>query len=523
MERNFVDARTDPIEETVDAAVCLVGAGAAGITLARALAPSIPGVVLIESGGFEPEGETQNLYSGLNLGLPFPNLAACRMRYFGGTTNAWYGHSRENDAIDYEGRPEIGLPKWPITQSELHPYYAKALETLGNSPRSLDTNYLVSTAGFPTDDLVERRSDALMTKVFQTARNLRFAAAFREELENLANLTVYLHLNAMHVQLSADGGRVEHIDGATLSGRNVRVRAKIFVICCGAIENARLLLASNDVMTAGIGNGSDHVGRYLMDHIHFRASRFIPGPAFPSLYDRAVSGRKDLLIEIGLKDDYVRRSRISQYYCEMDPFFEDDEVRLAVADFRGNFMKPGGRQFISDIATILSDLGGSRRYLLARRRDYLRPDYFVMDHRIEQTPNWDSRVVLSDRRDVLGSPVADVDWQLSETEYRTFEVGQETLARELSALGLGRVQLEPITPEMVRERPMSHFHQMGTTRMSAEPGAGVVDTSCRVHGVANLYIGGSSVLPSAGYGNPTMTLIAFALRLADHIKLTVGA
>jgi choline dehydrogenase-like flavoprotein len=522
MQRNFVDARTDPIAETIDAAVCIVGAGAAGITLARNLAASVPGVVLIESGGFAMEGETQNLYSGLNLGMPFPNLAACRMRYFGGTTNAWYGHSRDNDPIDYESRPEIGLPGWPIGQRELQPYLAKAFETLGNSPRSLDAEFLVSRAGLPTDGLVEKRSETLLSKVFQTAAHMRFAN-YRSEMGGLANLTTYVHVNATRVQLAADGGHVEHIDGATLNGRKVRVRAKIFALCCGAIENARLLLASNDVMKPGIGNGSDHLGRYLMDHIHLSSSRFIPGPAFPSLYDRSVAAAKDILVEIGFKDAFLRRQQLAQYYCEFVPVFEDEPVRRAAGAVRGNFMKPGGRQFIQDVATVLSDLGHSSRYLLTRRRNYMRPDYFEMDQRIEQTPNRDSRVVLSDRRDILGSPVADVDWRLGDTDFRTFRLGQQALAAELSALGLGRVQLEEITPEVVRERPLSHFHQMGTTRMSVSPGDGVVDLSCRVHGVANLYIGGSSVFPAAGYGNPTVTLIAFAIRLADHIRSVVIA
>jgi choline dehydrogenase-like flavoprotein len=522
MERNFVDARSDPIEQTVDASVCVIGGGAAGITLARVLAASVPGIVLIESGGFAPEGATQNLYSGLNLGLPFPNLASCRMRYFGGTTNAWYGHSRENDPIDYEGRPELGLPAWPVGRSDLAPYFAAALESLDNLPQSLDAPLLIARAGLPTDGLVETRSQALLTKVFQRTRKLRFAEVYRDELGRLENLTVYLHLNVTHIQLAADAGHVVHVDGATLDGRRIRVTAKIFVLCCGAIENARLLLASNDVMEPGVGNGSDHVGRYLMDHIHLPISRFIPSRSFPATYDRSFASAKGLLVEIGFKDEFLRREKLSQYFCEFTPVFEDDAARDAVDRVRGDFMKPGGRQFIRDVATILSDLEKSGRYLLARSGDYLRPDYFAMDQRIEQTPNRDSRVLLSGRRDVLGDLVADVDWRLTETEYRTFRIGQESLAHELSALGLGRAQLEEITPDVVRERPLSHFHQIGTTRMSVSPGEGVVDPACRVHGIANLYVGGSSVFPTAGYGNPTMILIAMALRMAEHIKAAIA-
>jgi choline dehydrogenase-like flavoprotein len=306
------------------------------------------------------------------------------------------------------------------------------------------------------------------------------------------------------------------------------------VLACHAVENARLLLTSNDVMTSGIGNQHDHVGRYFMDHLHIYASKFIPSGRFPALYNRFFAAARNLNANLGFTDDALRELDVLQYYCRFEPHYASTEVADAVSGLRDGFMEPGDVGYLRDIAIVLSDLGGAAELVLARRGlsavksgetslfAALQPAYFVLDHRTEQAPNPSSRVVISGRRDALGNLIADLDWRLSEPDFRSFRIAQGKLASELSALGYGRFELEEITPEIVQSRVEGHYHNIGTTRMSDDPKAGVVDSNGRVHGVENLYVAGSSIFPTAGYAGPTMMIIGFALRLADHLRLLLA-
>ncbi|MCK0209627.1 GMC family oxidoreductase [Starkeya koreensis] len=525
MAAGYIDARGSEVGEEIEASVAIFGAGAAGLTLARELSRKIGGVALIEAGGFDLEGETQSLYFGNQLGLPYYNLAACRLRYFGGTTNHWSGFCRANDAIDYEGRPVLGLPKWPVTPQEVEPYIRSAAESLGISGDFFDVGLFVESLGLSSDELADGRSEVLETKVFQVARDIRLGKIYREPLGSTGNLTVYHHLNAVHVRLAADGSRVEAVDCATLTGRKIRVKAKITVLCCHAIENARLLLVSNDVMNVGIGNESGCVGRYFMDHTHIFASRFIPSPTFPLIYDKRFTERNNLNLNVGFKDDFLRKENLLQYYCRFNPVYFDEDIGESVRNIRYGLFEPGDVRFLKDVANVLSDIHGvaAQAATYQDMLPYPLPRYYKLEHRLEQAPNPHSRIVISDRKDALGSAIADLDWQINEHDIDSFRRGQEYLVNEFSALGYGRAEIEEITPELVKSRVSGHYHHIGTTRMSDTPADGVVNGDCRVHNVANLYIGGSSTFPTAGYSGPTMMIIGFSLRLADRIVADLQA
>jgi choline dehydrogenase-like flavoprotein len=146
--------------------------------------------------------------------------------------------------------------------------------------------------------------------------------------------------------------------------------------------------------------------------------------------------------------------------------------------------------------------------------------------RAEQAPNPASRVMLSEERDAFGLPRIALDWQLLDVDKRSLKVTMEALDRELRRLSLGRVEPsawldEPETPwvadPLVSNHPVGGYHHMGTTRMATSPRRGVVDADCRVHGLGNLYVAGSSVFPTGGWANPTLTILALALRLGDHL------
>ncbi|WP_051340463.1 FAD-dependent oxidoreductase [Azospirillum halopraeferens] len=520
----FRDALTDGLPETLDADVCIVGAGASGMTLAMQLADADVRVLLLESGGMDIDGQTQGLYRGSNLGLPYFDLTSCRLRYFGGTTNHWGGYCRANDPIDHEGRPDLGVPAWPVSLDALGPHIARAAAMLGLKPEGWDPAHQLRARGLPDDALIERHSRRLETKVFQISQQVRFRSLFRDALAGQANLEVVLNANVTNVGLGPDGRRVERLTVKTLGGATAEVRARVIVLACHAIENARLLLDSDDVMPQGVGNAHGHVGRYFMEHAHVISGVFIPAKGrFPAIYDAGYMGSINVNANISLTAEAMRERGILQYYCRFRTPEDNEAVRAAMGRIKDAFWEPFDPDFLEDLAEVMANLPSAVDAVVGK----LRPPrgdapYYVLDHRIEQAPNPDSRIVLSERRDALGNRPAHLDWRLNDLDYRTFREGAEVVAAEMSALGLGRFQLEPFTPEIVERGVRGHFHHIGTTRMSERPEDGVVDADLRVHGIDNLYVTGSSVFPTAGYSGPTMMLIALTMRLADHLKGPAG-
>jgi hypothetical protein len=417
----FIDTREDGVPEVIRGRVCVIGAGAAGITLARKLAETQPGVLLVEAGGLDIDGRTQSLFAGRHLGLKYFDLASCRLRFFGGTTNHWSGYCRANDPLDYEGRPDLGLPAWPFGHEALEPYILEAGRSLGIEANAFEPHKVVAAAGLDALQLVDDASDSLVTKTFQLAQDIRLGQIWRDEIIASPNLTPYLNLNVTQIRLTPDARQVSHLEAATTTGRQYRIEATHFVLCCHAIENARLLLASNDVMPAGVGNAHDHVGRYFMDHVHILASRFIPSGTFPPLYDWGFAARHRLNANISFTDDVLRRDGLLNYYCRFVPQYVSERTRDALKNVVWGFRQPGDLDYLADVAQVMTEIGGATRLELSRRGlGYYPPEYYLLDHRIEQAPNPDSRVVLSDRRDQIGNLIADLDWRLNDHDIDSF-------------------------------------------------------------------------------------------------------
>lgn len=513
----FSDALANAPPARIDADICIIGAGMAGITIAADLASSKRKVLMLESGGLALEGATQSLYQGKQLGIPYYDLTACRLRYFGGTSNHWGGYCRPNDPIDYEGRPDVGLPAWPINDKDLAPHLAKAAKRLGFPEGGFDPRYHLKRAGLEGAHLVEERTNKVVTKVFQISRKRRFSELYKESIEAQTNLEILTHANVTHIQLAPNGASVDHVVVKTLAGKTFNVHAKTFVLACHAIENARLLLASNDIQKAGIGNLSDQVGRNFMDHVYVKGGTFLPAKGvFSKLYNHSYQKSKKLNFNLGFSDVVLRKEGLLQYYCRFWPKNDGEEELEALARLYDGFFQPFHLDLVSDLAEVLSAPLQTARGL-GELTGRLEPQLYELDHRIEQAPNPESRVLLSNDRDALGNRRADLRWELSKTDVDTFQRGQKLVANALSAVGYGRFNLEDLSAEFIRANVKGHYHHIGTTKMSDSPNEGVVDRNCKVHGVANLYVAGSSVFPTAGYSGPTMMLMALGIRIAEHL------
>ncbi len=517
---SFIDARNSEVPEQLQCDICIVGAGAAGISLAVNLADSRQEILVIESGGYHLEGDTQALYQGAQKGLPYYDLTACRLRYFGGTTNHWGGYCRPNDPADYAGRPELDVPPWPVGPKELDAYIETAARQLGFSMSGFDPAEQLRRRGISDSRLLERSTRQLQTKVFQLSKRLRFQELYKEQLEQQRNLRLVMHANVTAINVRKDGASAESLAVRTLNGRSLSVRAKRFVLACHAIENARLLLASDDVVPGGLGNAGDKLGRYFMEHAYVVSGLFFPnGSKFPDFYNYHAMRRINLNLNLSISEKAMRERGILQYYCRFVPIYGKEETAQALRTLSDGFWEPADMHLLRAMGDVLADFPAAVR--MAGAHSGLanpQPLAYELDHRIEQAPNPNSRISLSQERDALGNRRADIQWELRDLDHKTFEEGRKLVVQELSALGLGRCESNPLTPDMINANAKGHFHHIGTTRMSDAPKDGVVDRNCKVHGVENLYVAGSAVFPTSGYSGPTMMLIAFAIRLAAHLK-----
>ncbi|MBU3004337.1 GMC oxidoreductase [Paraglaciecola arctica] len=514
----FIDANDNLIPEELKTDICIIGAGAAGITLARNL-KTVKDIILVESGNFEMSGASQSLYKGKNLALKYYDLLKCRLRYMGGTTNHWGGYCRSNDPIDYEGRAELGLPKWPISKDELTPYINLAKTELDLKYDFFENTELLKDKKISKEQLLENHHPDFQTKVFQITKKRRFREIYKHELQKQTNLQVLLNLNAIHIQLNEQGDNVKEIIFKTIKGKKILIKAKKFILSCHAIENARLLLKSNDVAKTGIGNTYDHLGRYFMEHIYLKASKLIPSDSFPKLYDFKELRDSKLNANLSFSDNYTRENQLLQYYCRFYPVYVEDKEKDSLRNIKRNINEPYKYELYNDIKNLVNNFNDVKNFLISQFGFYNpAPKYYQLDHRIEQAPNPDSRIILSNDKDLFGMPLADIQWKLTDHDYRSFKLGQAKIVKELSAMGAGRFELEELTPDLIRERIKGHYHHIGTTRMSNLEEDGVVDKNCKVHNVNNLYVAGSSTFPTAGYSGPTMMIIAMSIRLANHLS-----
>lgn len=498
------DARQIPDRSTLDTDVAIIGAGAAGITIARALADAPFRVCLIESGGFEPEEEIQRLAEAENVGLPYGPVEATRLRYFGGTTNHWGGWCRPLDAIDFEPRDWVPLSGWPIGRTELDPFYVEASSVCEAGPFAYDDvegwHAKLGLKGFVLP------AAGIARRVIQFSPPTRFGRRYRPELEAASNLLILLHANVVDLRATDNAAEIAQLALATLDGKRHSLTARLYVLATGGIENARMLLLSNGVQTAGLGNGTDMVGRCFMEH--------------PHVYSMA---------NILVRDS----SAVSPLAL--------DEQRAAGGGLRGNFMPTERFQRNERIQNATFSIGISAQFpsrgLIPPSEDALTAPLLDLLHgaaggsptggfgvRIgvggagEQRPNPDSRVTLSDTRDALGLPRSRLAWLLTPDDKASLVRNLRALGGAFAAAGLGRLHIELPDGNGWPDELTGGNHHMGTTRMADDPRHGVVDADCRVHGIVNLYVAGSSVFPTCGAANPTLTIVALALRLADHLR-----
>lgn len=487
--------------------VCVIGAGAAGITIARELSRRGIGTLLLESGGYSPRPETQALYDGEVEGpLGAGYLMRSRLRYFGGTTNHWGGNCRPLDPIDFEPLPGVRDEGWPITRAVLDPYYERAAAVCEISP------FPAAPADAPLpgpSPIPLEPAPGVRTRTFHTSPPTRFGERYRDALERSPHVRVLTDATAMELMTDPEGGRVRRIAVRTGDGRALEVQPEIVVLATGAIENARLLLLSDGVHRTGLGNRHDLVGRYFSEHgVLWNAGTILgwqPSErlrVFGHAHRQRTAGRPDAVWGVLSPDAHAMRRRglRNAYVALHDP-------RPALSAAIPAEQRAG--ELESAVAVTARGLDVPTR----EQRDRVSSRALLVVC-FEPAPDPENRVVLTSRRDRLGQRTLRLRWHPSEADIASARGSLELLAAALGRAGAGRLH---ISPTLRPDRVTGMSHHMGTTRMHESPRRGVVDADCRLHGVGNLFVAGSSVFPSYGYANPTLTLVALALRIADRI------
>ncbi len=517
--------------------VCILGAGAAGITLARRLASSGLDVCVLESGGADWEKPIQDLGIGESIGFPYYPLDESRLRLFGGTTAVWGGRVVQLDPIDFERRPWIEHSGWPFGKKELAPYYTEALRSVEVEPVLADES-LWDRLGLRQPEF---DPDLLRTNFFQFDDQFeRFTLRRCDDLVASQKVKVLLHATVLDICANAEGTAIDSVRIGNLRGGRGVVRARVFVVAAGGLETPRLLLNSRGVQSQGLGNQEDLVGRFFMEHPHARAGRVFPTQLWRLLNLLPRTHRQD-----GLR--YAALGRLSETLQEREGIL-NSSFTLSVRRHQGTRMPPGKWLFNAIKWKVPHDHRGRSVWWLHRRAKRAFAERFGLASRwlratsgrqglyvvarAEQAPNPDSRVLLSDARDAFGLPQIALDWRFLDVDKRSLHVLMGALDQELQRLSLGHAEPSPWLEEaetpwevdpLISSHPVGGYHHIGTTRMAASPKSGVVDADCRVHGLGNLYVAGSSVFPTSGWANPTLTILALSLRLGDHLVRSIPA
>lgn len=505
------DARKVDNGSLIEGDLCIVGAGPAGISMALDWMDSSHRVILLEGGGFEYEDQMQELYAGKTTGQRYFPLRSVRLHYFGGTSGHWAGYCSPLDPIDFSRREWIEGSGWPISRQDLDPYYRKAQAVLDLDPFDYDVSSWQRKN--PTWNPLPFDESQIRNKIWQFSPPTRFGTRYRERILDSRPIHLYTYANAAEIVANESVREIREIRTKNLAGKELRVRAKHYVLACCAIQNARLLLASHNQAAGGLGNGHDLVGRYFMEHVETNSAElWLAKPDSLDMY-MVDYGKSKARAELAIGAAFQQEQRILNGTCSLSPLEVARSHKPFIETWNEDDKEAEKKMRLGLLRGRISSrtASGSGRY-----------EGFQVFTRLEQAPRAYNRVTLDTERDALGMPRANLHWELTALEKHSIRTIAGLIGKECGRSGVGRIRLM----EYLRDPKDSSWpsftgagwHHMGTTRMSTDPAQGVVDANCRVHGISNLFVAGSSCYVTAGAPNPTLTLVALSLRLSDHLK-----
>lgn len=508
-----IDARELENNSLIEGDICIIGAGAAGISMALEWMNSPYKVILLEGGGFEYDEQVQELYAGKTTGQRYFPLKSIRLHYFGGTTGHWAGWCAEFDEIDFKKRDWIPLSGWPITLNDIKPFYPRAQQYVEIGPDDFTVAHWHEKDNtlqpFPLDE------NKVWSKMWQFSPPTRFGTKYKDNIVNSKNIHLYTYANVTDITASENVSEIKEVTVKNHAGKQHKVKAKYYILACCSVQNARILLASNKQAPKGLGNDHDFVGRCFMEHLEIKTgSLWLADPSDVKLYMMDF-GKTKARAELAISEKMQTQYQTLNGTSSLSP--------LEIAINSPAFIEVWQNDKDAMNKT-LQELGKTRK-----PADLDIPKgfkAFQLFTRMEQAPNPNSRITLDTEKDALGIPRANLHWELTPLEKNSLRNINTVIGQEVGRASMGRVKIyDYLQDEHDDNWPAftgGGWHHMGTTRMSEDARQGVVDANCKIHGINNLYVAGASCYVTAGAVNPTLTLIALTIRLSDHLKQKTG-
>ena len=525
---------------TTEHDICVVGSGIAGVLLATELGKQGHDVCLVESGSMSPDNETQKLYDLENIGQPIRENFQSRLRHFGGSCNIWAGRAMVYQPVDMQTRPWASLSGWPFSLNELDSYYDRAAKVM-KLPAYERFNYdhwSKKVGPFESGMIQNENFKPVVVMFAKSPARFGHKTRHHKQIDKSKKITAYTWSNVVDLRLSDQHDQVDEVKIACLNGVKFSIKAKRVILACGGLENTRILLSANHQLPDGIGNQNGMLGRGYMDHpraVHGTV-KLTKKISLNHTLGLPVSGGK-MQLAYGLDNELQEKEELLNSYLSLEPNYSS-----FVRDFYKGFIKlmkrllrkgySGKRldfkkEQVADVPEMIYLLTPKEilphsvyytYYKLSRiaRKFVSKLTHLTIVSYSDQDLLTDSRVYLGEEKDKLGMRKLVLDWKISERSLKSSLRLIQLLDEHLKKHDLGYV--EDGVNEL-KELPFTDAsHHIGTTRMSIDPAEGVVDPDCKVHGIKNLYVAGSSVFPTAGHANPTFTIAAMALRLADHLN-----
>lgn len=558
-------ALSDSIEVAAELAV--VGAGPAGITVALEAADRGISVVLLESGALEFDPKAQDLSEGAEWDRHrHAPLSLSMRRQVGGTSNIWGGRCVPFDPIDFDARPYLNVPSWPVSYSQIEPYFQRACDWL------VCGRPIFNVADVPKvpQEIVPGFVDEgiLGSSLERWSLPTNYGQVYKQRLKKSPRLRVLTSVTCTEIVCPPEGGTARYLECRTPAGGHIRVSARAFVVACGGLEGTRLLMSSTGPAGEQMGNRGGHLGRWYMAHAEGSVAniRFTTPPERTVFdYERDVDGVY-IKRRFSFAAEYQREHGLPNVVSWLGNWELPDArhgygqlsfVFLALTSPLGSKLAPevqrlsmtgaevpgtpyGGAEITSRVSHLRNILRhpyatgkfavsfGAGRFLAEGRRVpgffmYSKNNVYPFQYHGEHLPNPNSKVNLTRETDRLGRRKLSIDLRFSAEDTEGILSAHEHWDQYFRKLGIG--QLEYLHDDLyaaIEQRHGGGFHQAGTTRMSASPGDGVVDENLAVHGVSNVYVASSSTFVTSGQANSTFMIVAFSVRLADHLIKKLG-
>ena len=536
--------------------VCIVGSGPAGVVLALELARTGHDVILVESGRHAADEAIQSLGDAtIADGQAHVAMRLATRRQVGGASNIWGGRCVPFDPVDFDDRPHVARSRWPVTYEEMAAYFQRASDWFITGRAVFNTHAIPEVRkktlvpGLPDGDM---RSSDLERWSLPT----NFRSEYARQLASTPGLRLVTGLTCVEILTDPSARTVRGLRCRRMDGAEEVLTARRYVVACGGLESTRLLLASRSVVPAGLGNHAGLLGRYYMGHVSGHICQVVfdtPPQATAYEYERDADGVY-VRHRMSLSRSVQHRERLPNIVAWLvNPHLADPRhgsgilsfayLALSSPTFGKRFVAEGIRQAAigsgprvvwPHVMNMLRDLPATaafvptfayRRFLKRRKAPgfFVRSpnNRYVLHYYGEHMPNAESRVQLDETVDALGMPRLRIDFRFQDADFAGVVRAHAVWDRHLREHGCGRLEYEAGDPvENARAGQGGGYHQSGTTRMAADPADGVVDPDLRVHGIDNLYVASSSTFVTSGQANSTFMIVAFALRLADHLART---